>query len=463
MSETVYCPSCAALLSRTAAVCGECGRRLKDFEADRAPGIGPSAWGRAPVHSATPPPAPTAEPTAEGTAEPETASGEPRIERIRVTDRSASGHDAEDRTTIRRIGHTRDATTPRPVDEPAFPYPLDGCEPAPLGRRILATVIDGVLTSGACTPLVIGLLLILGTGEVTMLSQLLVGVGSGLIVAYAAAQWYLQASGGASPGKLGAGLRLTPEPTAGRPGFGRVLLRYLLWCAVWILPPVGLLFALSPALDPLRRALHDRITGLVLTDARAGRDPIAPRRPVFDRPPDHHYLADRAQGVSDPLRYAAAPGSLWRAESPAPASGVPVPASGGHGGWAPSPQPAPAEPAPVPATPLEQVRLVFDDGRIHTVRGSALIGRNPTPEAGETVGALVSLRDQGRSLSKTHLLVRLADGRILVTDRGSTNGSAAIDARGTRTPLEPGVSREIPVGETVTLGRRSVRLEMPGE
>ena len=52
-----------------------------------------------------------------------------------------------------------------------------------------------------------------------------------------------------------------------------------------------------------------------------------------------------------------------------------------------------------------------------------LVGRNPAPRAGETVGTLVAVEDPARSVSKTHLLVGVDGAGVWVVDRSSTNGT----------------------------------------
>ncbi|WP_343994734.1 FHA domain-containing protein [Nocardioides dubius] len=75
--------------------------------------------------------------------------------------------------------------------------------------------------------------------------------------------------------------------------------------------------------------------------------------------------------------------------------------------------------------------------------GLTLVGRSPEGRPGEPVRHAVALPSQDMSLSKTHAQFHLAgDGALVVTDRGSTNGSILI---------RQGVSRDLTAGRPFTL------------
>lgn len=175
----------------------------------------------------------------------------------------------------------------------------------------------------------------------------------------------------------------------------------------------------------LRRDLLDRWTGSVVLDVRAGRDPTLAVSDVV--------LAPIAPGL---------PGARTPAPTPAPA---PVCAA-----------PRPVAPAPTP--PARSVFIAFDDGQRFEFSGTVLVGRNPTPGPDEEVDALVPFRDRTRSISKTHASLRW-DGRVLwVGDRDSVNGTAIVDAVGTR---EVGAMTEQAAapGSRVNLGDRFLTVE----
>lgn len=108
-----------------------------------------------------------------------------------------------------------------------------------------------------------------------------------------------------------------------------------------------------------------------------------------------------------------------------------------------------------PAQQSTQFTLTFDDGRSEVVSAAALIGRNPAGYDGEMVESLIAIQDSSRSVSKTHLLVRVAPGGLWITDRNSTNGSAITAAGGVRTALIGGTPTMAETGATVHFGDRS--------
>lgn len=101
-------------------------------------------------------------------------------------------------------------------------------------------------------------------------------------------------------------------------------------------------------------------------------------------------------------------------------------------------QPIASPPAPVDPD-LEHTRLVqrptpqrsaaptatlrFSTGDVAHVSGAALIGRRPAADDGEDVDLLVSVDDESRMLSRTHLRIEWHDGALWATDRASSNGT----------------------------------------
>ncbi|KGM11554.1 phosphopeptide-binding protein, partial [Cellulomonas bogoriensis 69B4 = DSM 16987] len=77
----------------------------------------------------------------------------------------------------------------------------------------------------------------------------------------------------------------------------------------------------------------------------------------------------------------------------------------------------------VPHAVGPDVVLDLTDGRSIHVSGPVLVGRNPTPRAGEEDSTLVAVDDPGRSVSKTHLQLGLDRNGVWVRDRNSTNGT----------------------------------------
>jgi pSer/pThr/pTyr-binding forkhead associated (FHA) protein len=87
--------------------------------------------------------------------------------------------------------------------------------------------------------------------------------------------------------------------------------------------------------------------------------------------------------------------------------------------------------------------VTLDSGESFVVEGLVLVGRRPEPRAGEDVRHLVPLRSADMSVSKTHAqLLPADDGVLVVTDRGSTNGSLLV---------RQGVARRLAAGKPATL------------
>jgi uncharacterized RDD family membrane protein YckC len=107
--------------------------------------------------------------------------------------------------------------------------------------------------------------------------------------------------------------------------------------------------------------------------------------------------------------------------------------------------------APRKATEGWQLRL--DDGRLVTVEGLVLIGRNPQPQASEQAH-LVQAGVESRMVSKTHLAVGLDHRGLYVMDRGSTNGTAIANAGGQFEPCAPGDPVRVREGQIVSFGDR---------
>jgi hypothetical protein len=95
------------------------------------------------------------------------------------------------------------------------------------------------------------------------------------------------------------------------------------------------------------------------------------------------------------------------------------------------------------------------------LRSHALIGRNPAGQNGEMIDQLIDFSDQGRSVSKTHLHVRVEGQGLWVSDRNSTNGSAITAPDGQRTPVRAGETLLAQPGSTVHFGDRSFLVVRP--
>lgn len=109
------------------------------------------------------------------------------------------------------------------------------------------------------------------------------------------------------------------------------------------------------------------------------------------------------------------------------------------------------------ATRAPGIRVTIDDGTAHEVRSPALLGRGPT---GDGEAELIRVMDGTRSISKTHLRLEVLDGALRVTDLGSTNGTAVDEHDGALDLLVPHVATEVATGSTLTLGDRTVTVEL---
>ncbi|MEO5899091.1 MAG: hypothetical protein ABIR68_03030, partial [Ilumatobacteraceae bacterium] len=115
-----------------------------------------------------------------------------------------------------------------------------------------------------------------------------------------------------------------------------------------------------------------------------------------------------------------------------------------------------------PATPVETVAqpvlatMLLPDGRAIDVRGSIVIGRQPSPDAarldesGETV-----VIEGDPSVSRTHVVVGVDGWTLLATDCGATAGTAIAAVGVEPVLLEAWVPHEIGPGTTLFLGGRT--------
>lgn len=121
-----------------------------------------------------------------------------------------------------------------------------------------------------------------------------------------------------------------------------------------------------------------------------------------------------------------------------------------------APAPPAAEPQPAPGGP----RVRLSDGR-ELAPGTTLVGRAPQPRPDEHADALLAVTDE--RVSKTHLTVRVEPGRVVVVDRGSTNGTAVHGPDGGSRPLPPGEPYELTDGQVVVLGATTLIVGEPAD
>ena len=374
--------------------------------------------------------------------------------------------------------------------------------PASAGKRLGAAVLDWL------GPLVVlSVALIVGVAGIstsrrngfivydTALLVLLGGIGAGLTVLYAIVVASIEARSGNTVGNHVMGIR-SADADGYAPGGGAVFLRGLVTgagvllaalaaavlmmlglfgVAMWLVPALlilgtawAVLVVVSNSHDQEGglRGWHDKAAKTLAFDIKEGRNPV------------------QTGGIQGPYSFAPielppvqpvhSPAPSQAAVVPPSAPGLPVPER------LPAPELSPvAKPLEVPHTlplhpdddvdrtqlrsgtrpPEEAVlRIKLDDGQDIRLAGTALLGRNPQAPPGEDAEQLVPVSDPGRTISKTHLRLRLADGGVWVTDRNSTNGSAVITPDGARTRLIPGQEVFIRPGSTVQFGDRTFHL-----
>ncbi len=331
----------------------------------------------------------------------------------------------------------------------AVPRPV----PAELERRFYAYALDRALGWGLAA--VVGVLA-WSILDHRVLPALL--AAAGVVVVLGVSGALLLGTGGASPGRAALGLRVVDVGTGQPCGAGRALARAAI-LGVAGLPTAGIgvaSLAWTAAMDGggHRRGWHDRRAGTLVVDVRP--PPVGDVEVVAAPQGMVNLTAMRLRPAPAPATLAptvAPPTSGQAADPPSPAAWSEPP------GVTERRPPRQERPAAV-AAPASVVRwqVSFDSGEIVVVEGPVLIGRGPQPRPGEEVRHVVPLRSSDMSLSKTHAQLQVADdGALVVTDRGSTNGSALV-RRGMSRPLAAGRPTTLVDGDRVTFGDREMRV-----
>jgi uncharacterized RDD family membrane protein YckC len=349
------------------------------------------------------------------------------------------------------------STTPAPATAPVTPAaPEAGLRVAETDRRFYAFAVDRVIAWGIDLAVaVVAQHYLLSRGHV--LAGVLLVVAAVLVIGAVFA--VMLGVTGSTPGKAFCGLRVIDVRT-GRPvGVGPALLRSLIVTGATVPFGFGLAALAWTALaDPehLRRGWHDRVVSSLVVDLRPVPvveevDDAGPRTVVnltamrlvpARRPPsapDPAQVPARAPSRERPARAAQDDAGSERTTVRDPALAAAVPGS---------------TPASTRLTPAWG--LVFDTGERVRVETIVLIGRRPEPRPGEEGARLVGLPSSDMSVSKTHAQVAVApDGALVVTDRGSTNGSV-LRRQGVTKPLTAGRPATLLDGDVVNLGDRTM-------
>lgn len=382
--------------------------------------------------------------------------------------------------------------------------------PTTIGRRIGAYAVDvaiqGVIVGVAAVITSVTLVAGAAGGEpAELLAAAALSSGIVLFVALAVVVGYTLLQGGrGSIGQRLLGIRLADAETGEPIGFWRALVRNL----VWGLAGSIIVGYFSPLFDksPRRQGWHDKVARAFVVGARTAEPDFTPPATAAAPAPAVESAVPRAAAVGGaPPRFApgaahattgtpsGTPAFASRTSAPGLISFVPGVAptadaralaeeprridefSEGAGPevdpafdaaafeatelvrgprTVPAPEPAASDDATV-VTPPRRVALValtWDSGERVAVYGTTLFGRNPAAEAG---AAVVAVRDETLSLSKTHFEIGADAAGPWVTDRHSTNGTLLVRG-GDRRPLPPGARTPLVAGDRLEFGDRSL-------
>jgi hypothetical protein len=125
-------------------------------------------------------------------------------------------------------------------------------------------------------------------------------------------------------------------------------------------------------------------------------------------------------------------------------------------------------PEPTAALPQQQVpasaRIILSDGNQLDLVGTMRIGRAPAPAPAGADAELVTVASPNQDISRTHVQISGSDGKVLVTDLHSTNGTILVRPGPdmARERLAPGEAVPVPLGSLLELGDGvSVLVEPP--
>lgn len=108
-----------------------------------------------------------------------------------------------------------------------------------------------------------------------------------------------------------------------------------------------------------------------------------------------------------------------------------------------------------PKVQLPEFVLRVDNGEELRISGPTLIGRSPRPQPGEASFRQAVVNDASLTVSKTHLLVEPATNGLMVTDRGSANGTSIIAPGASNSTPVTDVGRLVEPGMVIQFGDRS--------
>lgn len=326
-----------------------------------------------------------------------------------------------------------------------------GVEVGPLGSRLAAYLIDSIV------PAVVGV----GIGALLPTVSGSNQVALSLVSAVLIIGWLLFVFAGLTTRAASPGMRVMKLQLVGfldgRPiGWGRVVLRWLVFTVVVGTGIGGLILLILLVMHPRRQGWHDLVVDAVMIKQRIlapRRAPAAPIQPAVSAQPD---ALSEPPAVADPADSAPV--------QAVPAQAAPVEAGPVHPKPVQEPVPgSPAAPARAASSPAVQSArppdsgegswvATLDDGREVRVEGLVLLGRNPQPQPGEEDAQLIKLADETRTVSKSHLALGLDPAGLFVVDRGSTNGSTVTTPAGISTRCRAGEVVYVTEGSIVSIG-----------
>lgn len=361
--------------------------------------------------------------------------------------------------------------------------PVEGYQPAAVGRRSLARLIDFVLPLLAWLPMIAATKVSLSLALVGYLLSLL------LLFVLAIVQLVLLLTKGGTIGYRLCGLThvsVTTGEVSGGKAFGKYVLESLLSTFT---VGIGLIVMVVLIRPPWNQTFLDRPLGLLVIDERLGRsggEPLPEQR--VEPAPAHIEQVSAADLAGGPAAASPAPVRSAAREVPvAPAPsvsagpviqsapwsadrGVPEVSSEPRGELSALDRPVvvdrptahwseAGEATSTVISPLATgCRLELDDGSTVALDKPVVLGREPAAPAGVGDVTTHALRDAGHGVSKTHLAVGVTDGAAWVRDLRSTNGVFIRGDDGAMRKIEPLQATPVIPTETVLFGDRSLRV-----
>ncbi|MET0692284.1 MAG: RDD family protein [Propionibacteriaceae bacterium] len=342
-----------------------------------------------------------------------------------------------------------------------------GVQPGPLGKRFVAQLIDaGVPTVLSLVAAAISGALDPGAGRVVVTL-----LGAVLVLAWLIVVWWMSATKAAGPGMRLMKLQLVGLRDGRSIGWGRFFVRQLV-LALLAVTVIGLILLVVFMLQqPRRQGWHDLAAGSVVIKQRAlapvsaGRTAAKQTAPAATPPPVRP--EQPAQPAPAPATTRTAPEAAPLAAPMSTADSVRMrPRRVGPGAELSRPEATRTrvEEAPVDdGRPLELGWVaVLDDDREVEVLGLVLLGRNPQARPGEDDAELIKVADDTRTVSKTHLSLRVDANGLFVMDRGSTNGTTLTDSTGASRPCPAGDVVPVRADSIVSFGDHWLRVEHRG-